>query len=75
MRPCAGEQIPVGIGQRRGAQTAAHDRIGEPLTKLPDRHAERDPDVVLAWTPEGSPREDEPHDVTVVGIHRPSLSV
>jgi hypothetical protein len=64
------KQGAVGIGQGSGPGAATVDRVDESVEQLLHRDAERNPDVVLARTPIGSPREDESHDVTVVGIHR-----
>ncbi|MCV7161187.1 hypothetical protein [Mycolicibacterium brisbanense] len=67
------EQTPVGVGQRPDTrQEAGHD-LGEPCAQLLDRHPELHPDVVLAWTPVGSPREDELQDATLERVHDVSL--
>ncbi|TPW96286.1 hypothetical protein FKW78_07410 [Mycolicibacterium fortuitum] len=60
-------QVPAGplqqtaVGGRKGSgpgQLTGHDP-GEPNTQLLGGHTELEPDVVLARTPVGSPREDE----------------
>ncbi|MUL82689.1 hypothetical protein FZI95_11915 [Mycobacterium sp. CBMA247] len=72
-------QVPAGpfqqaaVGGREGPDPRhqSGDDPGEPHTQLLGRHAELDPDVVLAWTPIGSPREDELQQETFEGVHLP----